>query len=949
MTLDLSRRSALKLLSANIALIVAGCGKPPEEVLPYVHMPERLVAGVPLQFASTLPLGGYGRGVLCSSVDGRPIKISGNPLHPASLGSTDLFAEAHVLSLYDPDRSQACRRGSDIAAWVDLQTALAERLGILGRTGGDGLRLLTGPLTSPTVLRQIEALRQKFPKLLWHVHDPLEDAAGRQGAALAFGRELQIVPRLGDADVLVTLDADPLGPGPAQIVNGRGFADRRRVRTGGTPMARLYAIEAAPTLTGANADHRLTLRPGEIAEVAVAIARALGADLREPALPAERADTVAIIARDLQTHPGRALLLAGPSLPAEVHALVHWINAKLSAPVSYAEPLRPATPSLAMLEDDLAAGRVDTLLISGCNPAYDAPADSRIRELIGKATLAVHHGLYWDETARLCGWHVPDSHPLESWGDLRAIDGTASMVQPLIRPLYGSRTLAGLLAALDGNPDADDYDLVRATWAGHGGAEGFEPFWRKALHDGVVAWSASPPVDPGEPKLVGPPAAAVPTGFTLLLRPDPTLFDGSFANNAWLQECPKPLTKEVWGNSLGLNAEDAASLGVTDGDTLRLRRIGREILASVRIAAGHAPGVLSLALGHGRRAAGQVGTGVGTDAYALRTAADLWRLGNVEAAKASGGPVLFSTQKQFAIDGDREDIFPVLRFGELPAAPLDSHPGPVPSLLPRPDYAQAAARWAMVIDASSCIGCNACVLACQVENNVPVVGPEEIARNRDMHWLRIDAYDLEEQDGRAGFQPVPCMQCETAPCEPVCPVGASVHDSEGLNVQVYNRCVGTRFCEANCPYKVRRFNFFGYADGQDYANLGAKIMQAHNNPDVTVRARGVMEKCTYCVQRISGARREAEKENRPLREGDVTTACQNACPTQAIAFGDLNDQASAVARLRTEPQHFTLLGHLDTKPRTTYLADIRNPNPDLVPRLERADASQTSRSTESTP
>ncbi len=923
MSPDLSRRNALKLLAANMAALVAGCGKPPEHILPYVHMPERLTPGVPLQFATTLPLGGYGRGVLCSSVEGRPIKVSGNPLHPASLGATDVFAEADVLGLYDPDRSQACRQDGGLCAWEEVEAALRPRLDAI--RGGAGFRLLTGPISSPTLLRLIEELRRKSSNFRWHIHDPLEDSAARQGSVLAFGKPLFFLPRLGEVEVLATLDADPLGPGPAQIFHARGFSQRRRMRAGEMRMSRVYALQSAPTLTGANADHVVTLSPGDVGAAAVALARALGAPLPEPKLTAALQRKIAAIGRELAAHPRHALVLAGPSQPPDIHALTHWINKKLAAPIACFNPSSDAA-TLAELAADLAAGKVDTLLVCGCNPAYDAPGDSPIRDAIRKARFSLHHGLYFDETASLCGWHVPESHPLEAWGDLRSVEGTASFTQPLIEPLYDTRTLGALLAWFTGEANAKDYDLVRATWSAEKGAD-FEAFWRKGLHDGVVAGSAPVAIDPGEPALpkIEPPPPD--SGFALRVRPDPNRYDGSFANNAWLQECPKPLTKEVWGNSIGISPADADRVGVTNGDRLQLSTGDRAIVAPARIDSGCAEGVLSLDLGHGRAQAGHIGTGIGANAYALRSTEALWSIAGVEARKEDGGPGFLSTQKQFEIDGDRENIFPsetLDRFTHLSAGQADP-----PSLYPEHDYARADARWAMVIDSAACIGCNACVVACQVENNVPVVGPEEIARNRDMHWLRIDAYELGGPDGRVGFQPVPCMHCEKAPCEPVCPVEASVHDSEGLNVQVYNRCIGTRFCQANCPYKVRRFNFFGYADGQDFSDLGAQIMHARFNPDVTVRARGVMEKCTYCVQRISGARREAEKQQRPLREGDVTTACQDACPTWAIHFGDLADRNSAVSRLRQEPRHFALLGQLGTKPRTTYLADVRNPNPEM--------------------
>ena len=925
-----SRRSALKLLSAQIALAVAGCGKPPDEIVPYVRMPERLVPGVPLEFASSLPLGGYGRGVICSSLEGRPIKVSGNPRHPASLGSTDVFAEAAVFSLYDPDRSQAVRSGGEISSWQALQTALVARFASWASSEGDGLRLLTGPLTSPTALLQIDALKQRYPKLQWHMHDPLRDVSAERGAEMAFGKTVRLLPRWAELDVLLTLDADPLGPGPAQIRNGRGFSDRRRVRHDAPTMLRHYAIEAAPTLSGSNADHKMVLPVEAIGSVAVSLARGLGADLPDPGLPTDLAHRIASIVEDLRDRHGRALVLAGASLRPDIHALVHWINAKLGAPLAASDPLIP--PGLAGLEElarDLEAGSVDTLLIAGCNPAYDAPPSMRLEQLIPKAALSVHLGMHFDETAAVTTWHVPESHPLESWSDLRSIEGSSSVVQPLIRPLYSSHTIHGLLASLLGTFDASDYEIVRSTWRSRSPNPDFESGWRRILQDGVVEGSAQATEELRAPALPTLLQAEAKPGFTLVLRPDPCLWDGSHANNAWLQECPKPLTKEVWGNALGIGAEDAGILEVSDGDLLRIATETASIIVPVRVQAGHAPGTLSLSLGYGRVRGGTLGSGIGANGFTLIAHVGQ-RVLTVAAVKTGQRRPITSTQEQFQLDGDAADLFPRLDLDRFPEAKPPAPNEPVPTLLPVHHYQAAAARWAMVIDAGACIGCNACVVACQVENNVPVIGPEEIARHRDMHWLRIDRYELGEGDEAAsGFQPVPCMHCETAPCEPVCPVGASVHDSEGLNVQVYNRCIGTRFCEANCPYKVRRFNFFGYADDQPYGDLGKDVVRAHYNPNVTVRARGVMEKCTYCVQRISGARRAAEKENRPLGDGDVVTACQSACPTRAISFGNLNEEKSTVGELRREPHHYALLGHLDTKPRTTYLAKIRNKNPEL--------------------
>ncbi|RYJ02867.1 MAG: 4Fe-4S dicluster domain-containing protein, partial [Acetobacteraceae bacterium] len=520
----------------------------------------------------------------------------------------------------------------------------------------------------------------------------------------------------------------------------------------------------------------------------------------------------------------------------------------------------------------------------------------------------------------------PAPHPLEDWGDLRTRDGTTAIVQPLIRPLYATRSAATLLGVALGQLDLAAHDAVRETWHADRAPAAFESWWRRCLHDGVVPDSAAPRVAPPEPRL--PELAAMPdhAGLTLVLRPDAAAWDGSFANNAWLQECPRPLTRQVWGNAALLAPAEAARHSLRQGDLARLEVEGRSLEVPVLLDPGIAPGVVALSLGYGRTRAGAIGTGIGADAYRLRRSDALWVLPDLRLTPTGrrAPPVL--AQEDQRLEGEARELLPLV---PLEAALHGTAEAPdLPSFYPAFRYDGYA--WAMTIDTTLCIGCNACVVACQSENNIPVVGPEEVARGRDMHWLRIDTY-VQDAGGeqRPGFQPVPCMHCEQAPCEPVCPVAASVHDHEGLNVQVYNRCIGTRFCQSNCPYKVRRFNFFGYADGQEYKNQGAPVLAAQHNPEVTVRARGVMEKCTYCVQRISAARRTAEKEDRRIGEGEVVTACQSACPTRAIHFGDLNRADSDPSRLRQEPHHYALLGHLGTKPRTTYLKRVRNPNPAL--------------------
>ncbi len=925
----LSRRQALRLLATGIASGLAACTKPVEEIIPYVEMPERVVPGEALKFATTLSLSGFGRGVIVTSIDGRPVKVEGNPRHPASLGATDVFAEAAVLSLYDPDRSRVVRGDGAIASPDAFRQALQAQLQQVRQRDGEGFRLLTGHVTSPTLLRQIDDVLQMYPKAAWHSYEPVDEDNAQVGAAQAFGQRLRVLPRLDKARVVVALDADPLGHGPDQVRDALGFAARRQPQK--RNFSRIYSIEAAPTLTGAKADHRIALQPELIAEVAVAIARTLRADIREASLPEPAARIAKQAAADLMSNRGGGIVLAGRALSPQTHALVHWINAQLQAPIELIETGKtPAGRQAATLSDlarDLDAGEISELVMIGVNPGYNAPADLEFAARSAKAGFRLHLGRYVDETAAISTWHLPQTHELETWSDMRSSDGTASLVQPLIRPLFRSWTDHELLELLLNRGDASPYELVRETWQSQGGSD-FEGWWTRSLHDGVIAGSAPATIVATQSKLPDiAPAAAPSVAMTLVLRPDPSLWDGTFANNAWLQECPKPLTKQVWGNALGLNPLDAARLGLTSGDVVSLEMDGRRIDAPVNVEPGIADRVASLSLGLGRSKAGAIGSGIGANAYALRTTAHPWAIPDVRIAKTSRREEIIITQNVVRTAEDVRELYPLHELSEA-IRPQATASEPKPSLLPAQPPPDDGHAWAMVIDAAVCIGCNACVIACQAENNVAVVGPEEVGRGRDMHWLRVDVYDHgSAANPKLGFQPVPCMHCEHAPCEPVCPVAASVHDSEGLNLQVYNRCVGTRFCEANCPYKVRRFNFFGYADGEEYANLGFESYRAQKNPEVTVRARGVMEKCTYCVQRISAARRAAERDDRPIGLDEVKTACQSACPTSAITFGDLRQNDSAVNRQKTDPRHYALLEHLGTRPRTTYLSDVLNRAP----------------------
>ncbi len=788
--------------------------------MPYVEMPERLVPGVPLRFATALPLGGYGRGVVVTSMEGRPIKVEGNPRHPASLGSTDVFAEASVLSLYDPDRSKAPRKGAEIPDWGAFEAALLARLGQEHNRQGEGLAILTARITCPTLTSQIAALQKSMPQAKWYRADPIEDDAARNGATLAFGRTVTALPRFADARVALMLDADPIGPGPAQIRFARDITGARQLRTA-DDFLRIYAVEPRWTLTGALADHRIALGPELIRNVALVIARELGATVPNAELPEGVLNFTGAVAADLKSRLGRAIVLAGPRQPAEVHALCHWINGTLRAPVDFIEPVDAGSAghmdSLRALAADIHSGATQTLIIIDTNPAYEAPHEIELAEAIAGVPFTVHLGPYDDETAARCTWHLPLSHPLESWSDLRAFDGTASIVQPLIRPLYDTRTAHELIALLGGAVALSSHDIVRANWQAQSGTADFTAWWRQTLQDGVIANSVAPKIATHAAKLPEITPAVASNNFTLTLAPDPAVWDGRMANNAWLQECPKPFTKEVWGNAMQMSPADGKRSDLVDGDLVRVsagqcrarrtrdparrsarrRRLRRRSATADRRLAALATASVSI--------------------FIVCAHADSpWATAGIEVTRTGRNQNVLRTQHYFALEGEAEELQPRLHLAELAQRSRAVSAGRRRSA----DALSAARlRYLQMGDGdrhSACIGCNACVVACQAENNVPVVGPAEIAIGRDMHWLRIDDYIV---DGRPGFSPVPCMHCEHAPCEPVCPVAASVHDSEGLNLQVYNRCVGTRFCESNCPYKVRRFNFFGYADGQEYGEL----------------------------------------------------------------------------------------------------------------------------------
>ena len=1075
-----TRRKFVTLMGASLALAGAvGCNPslkpaPAKKVIPYVKKPEGLTPGVPLFFPTAYALGGLGLGVLVKSAEGRPIKVEGNPSHPASLGSTDIYAQGTVLQLYDPDRSATVRSRDVATTWDKARAAIAKMVEEQKGKKGAGLRILTEATTSPTFIALVAKLKERLPEAKWIQYEPVSRDNVHQGAKLAFGSYVNAVYQFAEAKVILALDADFLANGAGGVRYARDAMSRRKLRLGDhveagdgvrstDELSRIYAVESMPTGSGGVADHRIALKPSEVESFVRALAKKLGvADVPpQGSLPELAVKWIDPLAADLLANKGKAVVVPGDQLTPAAHALCHAINAKLDGhgkTVTFTEPVlaqlagpdadaaADMTGSLKKLVADMDAGKVDALLMFGVNPVYTAPADLEFAKALEKVKFKLHHGLYHDETAVLCDWHTNEAHYLEAWGDVRAYDGTATIQQPLIAPLHNGKSSCELLAAVLDEPQAAGILLVKATWQASYKGTDFDGFWHASVEQGVVAGTASKPISPAlnvsASLKASPPPATVADGLELQFRPDPTIYDGRFANVGWLQELPKPITKLTWDNAAIVSPATAEKLkitnsfpftggenGRTEANKIEVKVAGRTLKIAAFVLPGHADDAITIHLGYGRVRAGFTGNGPGSNAYAIRTTGNMWAGGGIETFATREKTLLACTQGQHAMEGRRparhgtveavkadaevkshakhafdfadnppatsaeknlmrpllpgtpEERERLHKDGWLALAP-DQHEHehdhkhdermlPLTLIADRKENKQYR-RWAMAIDLAACTGCSVCIAACVAENNIPVVGKEEVTRGRAMHWIRVDRYfSITEELGgtkrvtaeerydlmkrknvevATHFMPLNCQQCEKAPCEVVCPVGATVHSADGLNDMVYNRCVGTRYCSNNCPYKVRRFNFLQYSKYADDTTL--KLV---NNPEVTVRTRGVMEKCTYCVQRIRNAEIEAEREHdnprrpkatmpdgtiRPvILEGEIVTACQAACPSKAISFGDLNyDQyivggvrmpMSEVARWKYQPTNYGLLAELNTMPRTSYLAAVKNPNPNM--------------------
>ena len=1040
------RRHFLKLMGASLALagISTACTVQPEEkLIPYTRIPENMIPGKALFFATAMNLSGAVSGLLVESHEGRPTKVEGNPDHPNNHGSAGVWEQASVLNLYDPDRLQAVSHIGVISNWssfigntnnannANVPAGLKPQLETQKALQGAGLRILTGAIVSPTMADQFKELKTLYPQMKVVVYEPVHNANALNGAKMALGEAVAPVYSFDKAEVIFSIDSDFLSSHPGNLKYIRDFVNRRRLQNGNKEMSRFYAIETMPSNTGAKADHRLPVRASDMEAFTRAVAAKVGVAEVTGEMK-EHDKWISVLAEDLKKAKGKSLIIAGAEQPPMVHALAHAMNSALGNfgnTVSFVEvPEEQQVDSVQAISElvgEMNAGKVDMLLMLGGNPVYDAPVDLDFVEALKKVNFTAHLTFHDNETSAYSQWVIPETHYLESWSDARSLDGTVSIIQPLIEPMYQGKSAHELLDTI-ADKARSSYDIVKSYWAtritslkpqtapvaatqtagaqantkaasaaGAGATQskatsatvaapatkpattakpatasqpanaatpsstGAQPStpttpqgtaatapatadsaWRKALNDGIIAGS----VGSATPKTVGVKSgwanqnAAQESGAVeIVFRADPSVYDGRFGNNGWLQELPKPLSKLTWDNAAHVSPAFAKREDLRNGDVLKLKLDGRDVDAPVWVMPGQVDKSIVIHLGYGRTRAGNIATGVGFDAYKIRPTTAQWFSPKGAFSKTGNSHHLVTTQDHWSMEG-RELVrdTSLEEYTKEPAFAKERVENPAEkgiTLYPQWDYSTGY-KWGMSIDLNNCVGCNACVVACVSENNIPVVGKSQVDRGREMQWLRVDRYyktpqgvheneqEL-DQDPELFFQPVPCMQCENAPCEVVCPVAATSHSAEGLNDMVYNRCVGTRYCSNNCPYKVRRFNFLLY---QDFYTETYKFQR---NPDVSVRSRGVMEKCTYCVQRIQEAKIEYEKLDKPIPDGAIVTACQQTCPADAIVFGNLNDPNSRVAKLKQEQRNFGLLEDLNTRPRTTYLAEVRNPHAEL--------------------
>ncbi len=934
-----SRRNVLKIMAASFGLAgLTACRRPLELILPASKGIEDFIPGKAYFYSTVFQHAGDAMGLLVETHDGRPTKIEGNPDHPHSLGASSVHAQASLLSLYDPDRAQRVVANGNESTWDEfdgfVHSNFAPKLG-----QGEGLRFLSGRIISPSYRALKASVAKAYPKAKWVEYEPFAPENILEGAQLALGQPLTPHYAYDKAAVVLSLGNDFLGTDSGTVLPVKKFTANRHLDEETSTLNRLYVVESRHSLTGVNADHRLRLRSTEIPAFTADLAAAI--DGQAPAGSDKRAKWIAALAKDLKANRGKSIVLAGPNQPPAVHAACFGINQSLGnigQTVTFTKPVydtdNSGVAALKTLVGEMNAGHVKQLVILGGNPAFTSPYDLHLGDAIKKVENSIFLGAEPNETWQLVKWAVPEAHYLETWGDASSCDGITAIQQPMIQPLYGGRSQSELVAQLTGYKDKSGYDIVANYWKAQFGSKEAQAqkTWEKALHDGIVAdvkvaeVKAAPDVAKVKAAIAQFPKQGAPA-LEVVFYPDAYLYDGSYANNAWLQELPEPVTKLVWDNAALMSHQTMLKLGLIDGQVVNLKRGNFIVAMPVLVQPGHADDSVTVLLGYGREQCGRVGKGVGYNGYPLRTTAAYNIATDITLEKTGRRETLVSTQTQNSMEGRHPVIEATLEeanknpkfteeFAETP---------PQVGLYPQMVWDQGN-QWGMSIDLTSCIGCHACSIACQAENNIPVVGKEQVSRGRHMHWIRIDRYytgDIDE--AQAVTQPLTCMQCENAPCENVCPVDATVHSPEGLNDMTYNRCVGTRYCMNNCPYKVRRFNFLNWH--RDITSVEKMVF----NPDVTVRMRGVMEKCTYCIQRIQETKIKAKLEgHRPIKDGEIVSACQQACPADAIVFGNINDPNSRVAKLKKLERNYSVLAELNTRPRTTYLAKIRNTNQELA-------------------
>jgi MoCo/4Fe-4S cofactor protein with predicted Tat translocation signal len=982
---SVSRRGFMKLMGASIALAgLTGCTKQPDEpIYPYVKQPEDLILGEPIYFATAHPFPMGSVPLLVKTEAYRPIKVAGNPDHPLIHGTSDPYTQGTLLGLYDPDRSQRVLYRGETRDYINFVADFTAMLEAKAASDGQGLYFLSGTVTSPTLAAQWKQATAKYPNAKWVQYEPVNRDSARRASKQAFGDYYDPQYKLDAADVVVALDADFLSGlwHPGFLKLAADYAERRSLKPG-VEMNRLYSIESTPSTTGYKSEHRLRMRASQMEAFAAALAAAVGAGGASGSNVAwtdEQTAYLNAVAKDLKANGGKCVVIPGEQATTGVHLAAIAINQALGnvgKTVVYTETVNPMPTvqidEMRQLVADLNAGKVDWLVILDTNPVYDAPADLNFEKALGHAKTVAHLGLYVDETGQIADWHINATHYLENWSDVRVYDGTVSIVQPMISPLYNGKSAHQIIQLMLADPDMSPNAAVQLNWASavggtnvdqNGDSHGpISAGWRKALHDGWIANTAFTPKTVAAKNTAVQPAAVPDTStMEVIFRPDPTIYDGRYSNLGWMQELPKPLSNLSWDNAALMSINTLAKLNAIESDVIEIDYQGRKIKASAMAMYGHPDNSITIYLGYGRRNSGRVGTGAGFNAFPLRLSDSPLFLAGVTAKKTGETYECASTKSHYidhrdmfarkygfeqeakeakpdttphSLEGREAEQRGLIRFATLEEykqnpnfAAVDpdfNAPPKTTTLFPVWDYSKGY-QWALSIDLNSCVGCNACIVSCYAENNLAVVGKHQVQVGRDMQWIRIDTYyegDLDKP--KAYFQPMTCQMCENAPCEQVCPVGATVHSPEGLNLMLYQRCVGTRYCSNNCPYKVRRFNWLLFSD---YTTPQYKLMR---NPDVSVRSRGVMEKCTYCVQRISAAKIRADKENRTVRDGEIVTACQEACPTQAITFGNINDKNSRVSKIKAQERNYTVLADLNTRPRTSYIAGVVNPNPELM-------------------